>query len=294
MNNPIHIPVMLNEILDHLNIQENDCIIEGTMGFLGHGQHIIKTLNNTGTYIGLDQDNTAYTHCKSLLQNTPNAFTYHTNFSDFDTIIKKHPTISTFSLFLDLGVSSHQLDSKERGFSHRFESNLDMRMNTNDTLNAQTILNTYSKEALSNIFYTYGELKHNTKLVSNILQARKIDPIITTTDLKNIIKKSYYFYNKRSAYMKTCSQVFQALRIEVNQELSILQQTLNKIETHHSKIKKAVIITFHSLEDRMVKHFIKQSNTLQFNPKSVTKPSKIERTKNPRSRSAKCRVIIPK
>ena len=94
--------------------------------------------------------------------------------------------------------------------------------------------------------------------------------------------------------MKTCSQVFQALRIEVNQELSILQQTLNKIETHHSKIKKAVIITFHSLEDRMVKHFIKQSNTLQFNPKSVTKPSKIERTKNPRSRSAKCRVIIPK
>ncbi|MBA95607.1 MAG: 16S rRNA (cytosine(1402)-N(4))-methyltransferase [Rickettsiales bacterium] len=290
----IHIPIMLDEVITHLDIQKNDCIIEGTAGFGGHTNEILKQLDKTGLYIGIDQDQTAINHSKEKFNSYPFANHYHDNFSNFETYLKKHNQTTFTKFFLDLGISSYQIDEAYRGFSHRFDGPLDMRMNTNSPINAKTILNTYSEESLSNIFYYYGELRHNKKLVENIIHNRKKSPLETTTDLRNIIKKSYFFHNKRSLFMKTCSQVFQAIRIEVNQEFKHIEETLPKLESYASNEATIVILTFHSCEDRLIKQFIKQSKTLEFNPKSVIKPSKIERTNNSRSRSAKCRIIKKK
>lgn len=290
-NNSIHIPVMLNEVVDNLNLQENDILIEGTAGFGGHTQAMLETISESGIYLGLDQDITAITHSKSLFTNKTYVHHYHDNFSNFDLYMSNHK-LSYFTKFLlDLGISSHQIDESTRGFSHRFDGPLDMRMNITQPLDAKAVLNTYNETDLSNMFYNYGELRHNSKLVTNIINFRKESQIKTTTDLRNLIKKSYFFHNKRSLFMKTCSQVFQAIRIEVNQELSHLETVLSKIESFAAPNALIAIITFHSLEDRIVKHFVKNSNALIFEPKGALKPSKEERTKNARSRSAKCRII---
>ena len=291
MTDTIHIPVMLNEVINYLDIKENDCLIEGTAGFGGHTYHILNQLGRNGLYIGLDQDQTAINHCKNKFKSSAISHHYHDNFSNFDSYLSQHNKTTFSKFFLDLGVSSYQLDQEYRGFSHRFEGPLDMRMNTKNDLTAQDVLNTYSKESLSNIFFHFGQLKHNKKLVETIIHLRKHSPLKTTTDLRNCIKKSYFFNNKRSLFMKTCSQVFQAIRIEVNQEFNHIQTILPKLEHYAENNAIIIILTFHSSEDRLVKEYVKQSKTLIFEPKSVIKPSKEERTKNSRSRSVKCRVI---
>jgi len=290
----IHIPVMLDDVIENLNIQQNDRIIEGTAGFGGHTQNILKKLDKSGLYIGIDQDKTAISHSKNQFKEYPFAHHYHDNFSNFETYLTTHKHATFTKFFLDLGISSYQIDEASRGFSHRFDGPLDMRMNINNPIDAKEVINIYSADSLSDIFYHYGELRHNKKLVDNLIQTRKTNPLKTTTDLRNIIKKSYFFHNKRSLFMRTCSQIFQAIRIEVNQEFKHIEKTLPKLETYASNDAIIIILTFHSCEDRMIKQFIKQSKTLEFNPKSVIKPSKKERTNNSRSRSAKCRIITKK
>ena len=286
-----HIPVLLDEVITHLDIQANDIVLEGTCGFGGHSEKILETLSPKGLYIGIDQDLDALTYCQEKFKAHKNATFFHQNFSNFDTLFTKEKLPPFTKCLLDLGVSSHQLDQADRGFSHRYSAQLDMRMNQKSTLTAASILNTYSEKALSDMFFQYGELRHNKKLVDAICHTRKTTPITTTDDLKTLIKKSYYFRNSRSIYMRTCSQVFQALRIECNQELEHLNTLLQKLEQHSQKNSLTAIITFHSLEDKCIKTFVKESKTLELTQKSVIKPSKQERTKNPRSRSAKCRVI---
>ena len=291
MNNTPHIPVMLEVVLENLQIQPTDIICDLTAGYGGHGQHIQNQLNSNGHYIGIDQDITAVNYCKSLYKNNSNTTIIHKNFQDIDTILATLNIKQIDKCLLDCGVSSHQLDEASRGFSHRYDANLDMRMNQTDELTAAHVLNSYSQQDLSNIFYTYGELKHNRNLVTNIYKFRHKEPLTTTFQLCELIRKSYRFNNNHNLYVKTCSKVFQAIRMEVNQELNVIKTALSKLEslTHEQSI--IVILTFHSLEDRLVKHTIKQSNVFYFDPKKVIKPSYKECLKNSRSRSAKCRVI---
>ena len=290
MNTSPHIPIMLDDVIAYLDIQPADKIIEGTTGFAGHSQHLIKPLSKDGLFIGIDRDPDAVKFSKDILKNSPNAFIYHNSAEHFDTLMQQHNVTQFTKFFLDLGVSSYQLDTPERGFSHRFDGPLDMRMDPSQGQNAADIVNTYSKQQLSDIFYYYGELAHNKKLVENIFHERNKTSIATTDALRNIIKRSYRF-SHRPHLMKTCSKVFQALRIEVNQELSQLDTLLEKIETFAAPNAIIIILSFHSLEDKRIKRFVKQSETLYFDPKSVIKPSKEERAQNSRSRSTKCRVI---
>ena len=290
MNSRPHIPVMLNEVLTHLNLQKTDIIIEGTAGFGGHSQHLVSALSSSGTYIGIDRDPSAVQYCQTLFKNDTNAHVHHDIALNFDRIMHKHNLTSFTKFFLDLGVSSYQLDQAERGFSHRFDGPLDMRMNTQQETHAKDILNSYSKQELSDLFYHYGELKHNKKLVENIVQARKKKQLNTTHDLRECIKRSYPVKN-RPFFMRICSQVFQAIRIEVNEELTKLPELLKKIEHFAAPNAIIVILSFHSLEDRCVKRYVKTSETLYFSPKSVIKPSKEESAQNARSSSTKCRVI---
>ena len=292
MNNPIHIPVLLNEIIEFLNIKKTDTVVDFTMGFGGHAKELIPKLNSSGRYIGIDQDINAINFCKEKFSKNKNVSIYHSNYSQFPSILKKE-NIKTFDkALIDLGVSSHQFDDISRGFSHRGNATLDMRMDTKkSSITAKEIINTYSKTALSDIFYQFGELHQNKILVDNIIYKRKQSSIETTNELCELIKKSYYFNNNRKKLIKTYSQVFQALRIEVNQEFDILETTLSKLRPYLNHESIVAIITFHSLEDRLVKKFIKTSDTFEFSPKKVIKPTYEERKTNARSRSAKCRII---
>ena len=287
----IHIPIMKDIILEHLAIQPTDIVVDGTLGFAGHGQALASELSKDGVFIGIDQDTDALAHSKPLFEPQHNAHIFHANYSDLSSCLSTLELRHFDKCLLDLGVSSFQFDVAERGFSHRFEAKLDMRMNKEQALSAIDVLNTYDKEQLSHIFYNYGELRHNKKLVESIIEARKQQPIETTNELQRLIKKSYYFYNKRSLYIKCCSQVFQAIRIEVNQEFEHLERFLESLVDITIPGSTIAIITFDSLEDKLVKTFVKQSDIFEACEKKVLKASKDERQKNPRSRSAKLRLF---
>lgn len=289
-----HIPVMKDVVMTQLCPTPTDIIVDGTCGYGGHGAALLNALGPTGRYIGIDRDPMAVSTCQTRFSAYKNATIHCANFTDFPTLLQHHSPPYFTKFLLDLGVSSVQLDTPERGFSHRFNAPLDMRMNqTQSGLCAKTVLNTYSASALSDLFYTYGELRHNKKLVDTLITQRKKKPIEQTDDLKEAIKKSYFFRHKRALFMKTCSQVFQAIRIEVNQELQHLEQVLRQLELYHHTPFLAFIISFHSLEDTRIKHFVKHSPVLELVGNKAIKASKEERQKNSRSRSAVARLIRP-
>ena len=291
MSKQIHISILKQEVLDNLDIQENDVVLDGTLGFAGHGMALATLLGPNGRFIGLDQDIDALNYSRPLFKEFKNADIFQSNYSQIKSCLQSLNLEHVDKVLLDLGVSSFQFDEAGRGFSHRFNATLDMRMNQDSKLTATDILNNYSAQQLSDIFFQYGELRHNKKLAENIVATRSKAPIMTTEDLQTLIKKSYYFYNKRSLFIKCCSQVFQALRIEVNQEFDHLDQFLNTLSSITKTGSRIAIITFHSLEDKRIKSFIKESSDFEFIEKKVIKPSKEERTKNSRSRSAKLRVF---
>ncbi len=193
-------------------------------------------------------------------------------------------------VLVDLGVSSWQIDQPERGFSFQKDGPLDMRMNASEGQTASDILQHYETEALLAMFKTGGELRRPEKLVQRLIEKRKSEPISTTLQLVEHIKKSFYFRNQRTLFMKTCAQVFQALRMEVNQELQNLGIFLEALESHLNPSGRVAIITFHSLEDRLVKQFFKSNSHFQPINKKVISPTYAQTQHNPRSRSAKLRV----
>lgn len=284
-----HIPVLLKECLEGLDIQATDTVLDGTLGYGGHSEKILENLGENGILIGLDQDPTAISYCKEKFKNK-NILIEQKNFSQFEDALEKHTIKKISKGLFDLGISSLQLDTKERGFSFLKSGPLDMRMNTNSQKTALHILKTYSKEALSNIFFKYGELHQNKYLCENIHKYRKqiedIDSFI------EVIKKSYHFNNNRVYYMKTLSQIFQALRIEVNEELTHLETLLQKLLLYLENNGRVAIITFHSIEDRIVKNFIRQNKaTLTPLNKKVIVATKEEFQKNSRSKAAKLRLF---
>lgn len=292
-----HIPVMLNECMEGLAIKPDGVYVDVTFGGGGHSREILSRLGKKGTLYGFDQDADA----ENNIPEDDRFVFVRSNFRYLSNFMRFHGETEIDGLLADLGVSSHHFDDKDRGFSFRFQGMLDMRMNTRAGKTAADILNTYTEEALSTLFYLYGELKNSRKLASVIVRARETKPLVTTDEFLALITP----YIGKDKEKKMLAQVFQALRIEVNDEMRALREMLQQAMRLLKPGGRLVVMTYHSLEDRLVKNFFKSGNfegtisqdffgNIQspfrlINNKVIT-PSSEEVEVNPRSRSAKLRI----
>jgi len=287
-----HLSVLLEEVSQLLDIQPDDYVLDGTVGFGGHSEAFAQKLGPNGRLLGLDRDLDALRYSKNRLEKFPQVTLMHALFSDFPKALEENGWPYFTKALIDIGVSSWQIDQPSRGFSFQSESPLDMRMDTSEhTKTAAQILNTYSKEKLIHLFETYGEIRRADRLVQNILSTRELAPILTTDHLKTMIKKSFFFKNDRALMMRTFAQVFQALRIEVNQELAQLDAFLNHVPQWIHPGGRLCVITFHSLEDRIVKTYFKGNLRFESIGKKALKPTYAQTKDNPRARSATLRTL---
>ena len=292
-----HIPVMLLETVDGLNVQPNGVYVDCTFGGGGHSREILKRLGPDGKLFAFDQDPDA----KRNLPNDERIVFVPHNFRYISRFLKLHKVDTVDGVMADLGVSSHQFDEPERGFSTRFDGPLDMRMDPSSAKTAASVLQTFSEPQLHKLFEQYGEVTNSRTLAATIAAQRKTNPLQTIAQLKQAIQAVV-----KGNPNKYFAQVFQALRIEVNDELLVLKELLEQLPEVLKPGGRASIISFHSLEDRLVKNFFKQGSLEEevYNPfstgertkvfKLITKkpiePSPEEQKQNPRSRSARLRV----
>ena len=248
-----HYSVLLNECIEGLAIRPDGIYIDGTAGGAGHSSVIASHLGKGGKLLALDQDATAVAVAtERLARFGERAEVVHSNFCDLAKVCEERGIEHIDGLLLDLGVSSYQLDTAERGFSYRADAPLDMRMDATKTLTAQKIVNEYSEEALKRILFEYGEERFSSRIVSNIIRARQTAPIETTGELVEIIKRSVPTRHGDGGH-HPAMRTFQALRIEVNAELDVIAPAIKSAVSLLNKGGRIVIITFHSLEDRIVK-----------------------------------------
>ena len=298
-----HIPVMLSEVIDALDIKEDGIYVDGTIGGAGHSIEIIKRLSNKGLLIGIDRDEEALKASRDRLKEYKNFKLVHDNHDNIKQVLDDLDIDKVDGILLDLGVSSYQLDEKKRGFSYISDDTLDMRMDKSQKFSALDVVNNYSQEELANIIYEYGEEKYARRIAKNICENR---PITKTSELAKIIEKSKP-YEKGAGH--PAKKTFQAIRIEVNNEIKPLYDTvLNCIDCLKNNGRLA-IITFHSLEDRAVKEAFTDAQGKCTCPKDIPvcvcnykslgkiinkKPieaSDKEKEENSRSKSAKLRVF---
>lgn len=250
MINFCHKPIMLSKVLDGLNIKKSGTYLDCTVGGAGHSIEIAKKLES-GLLICLDKDQDALSVSTLRLKDF-NAKLFHCDFKDFESVLEKLKIEKLDGILVDLGVSSYQLDTKERGFSYNIDSRLDMRMDKSQPLSAYEVVNEYSKEDLIRIFKEYGEEQFANNIAKHIVQDREQKPIKTTFELVEIIKKAIPA-KIRFKGSHPAKKVFQAIRIEVNKELDKLYDTILKLFCHLNSGGRLAILTFHSLEDRIVK-----------------------------------------
>lgn len=293
-----HVPVLLQESLEGMNITPEGTYVDVTFGGGGHSREILRRLGAEGHLYGFDQDADAE-------QNIPadSRFTFvRSNFRYLYNFMRYHQVAGEVDgLLADLGVSSHHFDDQERGFSFRFDGDLDMRMNTRAGKTAADIVNTYTEEALADVFYLYGELKISRKLAAVIVKSRAVKKITTIGELLEVVKP----FIGKDKEKKFLAQVFQALRIEVNDEMRALKEMLQGTLKVLKPEGRLVVITYHSLEDRLVKNFLKTGNfegkaekdffgnvnsPFRLVNTKVIVPTDAEIERNPRSRSAKLRI----
>ena len=294
-----HVPVLLNESISGLSIKPTGTYIDLTFGGGGHTKYILKLLKKKGKLFSFDTDADSF---KINSINGNNNFEFiDSNFRYFDLHLKQRGIKKVDGIFADLGVSSHQINTLSRGFSYKGRAELDMRMNSNNKKNAQTILNDYNENDLDKLFFNYGDFKNSRLIAKNIVEYRKKKKIKYNSDLIEILNNLF----DKNVNFKFLSRLFQSIRIEVNDEINALKEMLLKSK-HFLKIKgRLVIISYHSIEDRIVKNFINKSNfdstfktdfygNKKIFFKSINKkplvPSEEEIKINPRSRSAKLRI----
>lgn len=298
-NNVYHVPVLFNESIQALDIPKSGVVIDVTFGGGGHSREILKRLGKNGVLVSFDQDDDA------LLNklNDERAILVNANFRFLINFIKFYDLMDADAILADLGVSSHQFDTGNRGFSIREEGKLDMRMNQNASLSAHKVINSYSEVDLFRIFNSYADLQNTKKVVYTITNARKKKSIETTKELVDLLSELVP-QNKKHQFL---AQVFQAIRIEVNDEMGALMEMLEQSAKVLKEGGRLVVISYHSIEDRLVKNFIRSGNfegelqkdlfgrvskpfEVVNNKPIIPTPEEIE--KNPRARSAKMRVAI--
>ena len=293
-----HIPVLLKESIAGLNIQPEGIYVDVTFGGGGHSREILRLLNEEGHLYGFDQDEDAEKNLFSNKQFTfiRSNFRYLSNFMDWNNVEKID------GLLADLGVSWHHFDDEARGFSFRFEGEIDMRMNKQAGKTAADVLNTYPEESLAGIFYHYGELRNSRAIAKAIIRRREDRKILTVRDFLDILKPFF----SREKEKKQMAQAFQALRLEVNEELEALKDMLQQAAELLKSGGRLVVITYHSLEDRLVKNFFRTGDfegtvkkdffgnvltPFRLIHNKVIIPNVEEIENNPRSRSAKLRIV---
>ncbi len=307
-----HVSVLLNECIENLNIKEDGIYVDGTLGGGGHSYEICKRLGKNGRLIGLDQDMNAIKAAKERLSEFSEKVTFvHDNFSNLKFVLQSLGIEGVDGILLDLGVSSHQLDEAERGFSYMNDAPLDMRMNVENSFTAYDVVNTYSAKELDHIISSYGEERWSKRIAEFIVSEREKKPIETTFELVEVIKKAVP-KGARKDGPHPAKRTFQAIRIEVNGELSILEDAVSDMTEVLNDEGRLCIITFHSLEDRLIKNAFKTAENPCTCPvefpvcicgkkskgKVITKkpilPTEKEIEENHRSRSAKLRVFMRK
>ena len=302
-----HYSVLLNECMDGLDIKPDGIYVDGTAGGAGHSSQIAMRLED-GRLIAIDQDETAVAVATQRLDALQkNTTVVRSNFCEIAKVCKKLEIDGIDGVLLDLGVSSYQLDTAERGFSYSSDAPLDMRMDKRKTLNAYTVVNTYSEQALKKILFDYGEERFAPQIASAIVRAREKKPIESTAELSDIVKYAIPSSAREGGH-HPAKRSFQAIRIEVNAELDVIEPAIRDAVSLLNKGGRIAIITFHSLEDRIVKQTFASLATGCTCPKNfpicvcgnkpkvkiITKkpilPSSRELEENPRSRSAKLRI----
>lgn len=292
-----HIPVLLKPAVDGMNIHPQGIYVDMTFGGGGHSREILSRLGDGGRLLGFDQDPDA----EQNIPNDPHFTFVRSNFRYLHNFLRYHGIEQVDGILADLGVSSHHLDDRDRGFSFRFEGALDMRMNKRAGITAADVINTYSEEQLANLFFLYGELKNSRKLAAVLVKARMGQPITTINGFLDIVKPLF----GREREKKELAKVFQALRIEVNQEMEALKDMLLAATQALRPGGRLSVITYHSLEDRIVKNIMKTGNVegkaekdfygrvltpFRLVNNKVIVPDAEEIEINPRSRSAKLRI----
>jgi len=305
-----HNPVLLEESINYLNIKKDGIYVDGTLGGAGHSFQILKKLSKNGLLIGIDRDLEALDVSKKKLQQYSNIKFIHDNHDNIKKILEELQIFKVDGILLDLGVSSYQIDEKTRGFSYLEDNKLDMRMDTTQKLNAWQVINEYTKEQLTKLLYEYGEERYSYKIANNICEYRKNKTIDTTKELVEIIDKSIPMFAKKEGH--PAKRTFQAIRIEVNNEIEPLYKTVMDCIDCLKKGGRLCIITFHSLEDRVVKKAYQEAEGRCICPSDLpycvcgyTSYGKIinkkpiiasgkEKRENSRSKSAKLRVFEKK
>ena len=302
-----HTPVMLEECIENLNIKTNGIYVDGTIGGAGHSKEIIKKIGEKGFLIGIDRDEEALKSAKKTLEKYSNVKYVHGNHDDIKKILNDLEIDKVDGILLDLGVSSYQLDERNRGFSYLGDNKLDMRMDKTQNLTAETVVNTYPEQKLADIIYEYGEERFSRQIAKNICIQRKTKKIETTKELVEIIEKSIPKSKQKNGH--PAKKTFQAIRIEVNNEIEPLYKTILDCIDCLKENGRLCVITFHSLEDRAVKKAMIEAKGNCTCPsdlpycvcgakslgKIITKkpiiPSVKEQEENSRSKSAKLRVF---
>ena len=304
MDAEYHAPVLLEEAIEGLNIRPDGIYVDATMGGGGHTQAILARLSEQGRLVAFDQDEDAVRHAQEApwRQNCRGGFTIvDQNFRFLKNYLRFYEALPVDGILADLGVSSHQFDVEARGFSIRGDGDLDMRMDRRQSQTAATVLATYTEEALARLFYRYGDLAQARKIAKAIVLRRVERPVETAADLMNLTGR----WAEKGRENKFYATLFQALRMEVNQEEAVLMQFLQQAAEVLKPGGRLVVLSYHSVEDRLVKHFIKSGNAdgvvekdFYGNPLSpfravnrkVIQASEEELARNPRARSAKMRV----
>lgn len=301
----MHYSVLLEESIKHLNLKENSIIVDCTLGYAGHSSRVLKEIKK-GFLFAFDQDDEAIKYSKEKLDKIADNYEIiRSNFVNLKEELNKRHVNEVDGILYDLGVSSPQLDNKERGFSFHADAKLDMRMDTKQKLSAYEVVNSYSYNDLVRIFRVYGEEKFATSIAKNIITIRENKPIETTLELAEIIRNSVPEKYRREKH--PARKVFQAIRIEVNNELNVFENSLNQALDLVKVGGRICVITFHSLEDRICKDIFKRVSSVdsslknlpiipeEYQPKfkvvANIEPSVHELEENNRSRSARLRVI---
>lgn len=303
-----HVPVLLKESIDGLNINPDGIYVDVTFGGGGHSREILSRLSSKGRLFSFDQDADAEQNIRDFdgQQQGVGKFTFvRSNFRYLKNWMRYYGIEKIDGLLGDLGVSSHHFDDEERGFSFRFDAPLDMRMNKRAGKTAADILQDYDEGRLADLFYLYGELKNSRKIAAAIVNRRKEKPILSTADFQSIVEPLF----KKEREKKEMAKLFQALRIEVNHEMDALREMMQATQECLRPGGRISIITYHSLEDRIVKNMMKTGNAegkvqqdffgrmespFQLINNKVIVPSQEELDNNPRSRSAKLRIAEKK
>ena len=302
-----HIPVLKNETIELLNVREGKIYVDGTLGGAGHSKAILEKAK-IKKLIGIDQDEIALFAAKENLKDFQNVAFVHNNFRNIDEVLDEQKIDKVDGILVDIGVSSHQIDEADRGFSFRYDAKLDMRMDKSQSFSAYELVNSYSEEELIRVIRDYGEEKFAKSIARHIIKAREEKPITTTKELENIVLSSVPRYRGQDG-KSNVQRTFQAIRIEVNGELDALSEFLDKAIDRLNPAGRLAVISFHSLEDRIVKQKFKELATGCICPpdfpicvcghkasvKIITKhpveASEEELKQNSRSSCAKLRVI---